>query len=175
MRRAISMIELIFSIVILGIVFLSIPLIIQNANTSLESTHDSKGYYHALALMQIIIAKPWDHNNIDDLSTSEVYYILGADCVGRTGLTPGESRRMCDPALTPTTNPMIANANYAAIDHFQDYTQEVEGFTLSTSIAYADPNLKLISIPLSKNGALLSTYYYYAANIGTDVPSIKEQ
>lgn len=76
-RNAFTMIELIFSIVIVGVVILSIPLIVRQSNANTIMSQNVIGYYNALTLMETIKSKPWDRNNIDDFNASGVYYILG--------------------------------------------------------------------------------------------------
>lgn len=75
-RNAFTMIELIFSIVIVGVVILSIPLIVRQSNANTIMSQNVIGYYNALTLMETIKSKPWDRNNIDDFNASGVYYIL---------------------------------------------------------------------------------------------------
>lgn len=75
-RAGFTMIELIFSIVIVGLVILSIPLIVRQSNLNTAMSQNVIGYYNALTLMETIKSKPWDTNNIADFETSGEYYIL---------------------------------------------------------------------------------------------------
>lgn len=78
-RAGFTMIELIFSIVIVGLVILSIPLIVRQSNLNTIMSQNVIGYYNALTLMETIKSKPWDTNNITDFETSGEYYILNTN------------------------------------------------------------------------------------------------
>lgn len=75
-RGAFTMIELIFSIVIVGLVILSIPLIVRQSNLNTIMSQNVIGYYNALTLMETIKSKPWDKSNVADFISSGEYYIL---------------------------------------------------------------------------------------------------
>ncbi len=78
-RAGFTMIELIFSIVIVGLVILSIPLIVRQSNLNAITSQNVIGYYNALTLMETIKSKPWDTNNVADFVTSGEYYILNTN------------------------------------------------------------------------------------------------
>lgn len=63
MRKALTLIELILSMVIIGIVFTIIPRLIQSMNQSAQVTIKEEAMYNAMALMGAIINLPWDENN----------------------------------------------------------------------------------------------------------------
>ena len=63
MRRALTMVELIFTMVIIGLVFMVIPKIVFVTNKSFETTVKEDALYNAMALMGIIIHLPWDEEN----------------------------------------------------------------------------------------------------------------
>lgn len=157
-KRAFTMIELIFSIIIVGLVILSIPLIVRQSSANNIMSQNVLGYYNALTLIDTIRKKPWDSNNIDDFLKSGEYYILqtgnaATDCkildtqanahiLTKKGLANANRRRMCDPQ-SRTASPIVYNARLAAINDFQGYTTKVVSngndiFQLSTSISYAN-------------------------------------
>lgn len=237
-RSAFTMIELIFSIVIVGIVILSIPLIVRQSSANTIMSQNVIGYYNALTLMETIKSKPWDRSSISDFNASGVYYILNTgnndtDCKPSTvnfqvterqddgteitvtkqavqintkrGLANANKRRMCDPN-NKNASAISANNNLESINDFQDYEKKVIGkvsdgneiFTLKTNIKYAGINfgngtqagsitgarratddIKTINITLERinpNGTseAIATFTYHAANIGTDIPLIKD-
>jgi hypothetical protein len=63
MRRALTMVELIFTMVIIGLVFMVIPKIVFVTNKSFETTVKEEALYNAMALMGIIVRLPWDEEN----------------------------------------------------------------------------------------------------------------
>lgn len=226
-RTAFTFIELVFSIVIVGIVILSIPLIIRQSNANSILSQNVIGYYNALTLINTIKRKPWDANNVgsgdnNNFVASGGYYILqtgnnsldcrvldkGSNVYSKPGLGISDRRRMCDPkhrraaAITPSNS--LDN-----IGAFHKYTQTVSSggtkfFTITVAVRYVDINygsdsttgeifdtanqgvgngpatdIKRITLQLHRNfpdgsSELVSTYTYYAANVGTDVPFSKD-
>ena len=146
-RAAFTMIELIFSIVIVGLVILSIPLIVRQSNLNTAMSQNVIGYYNALTLMETIKSKPWDKNNVADFISSGEYYILNTDedsCkiltittgikdddgnianVGKNiytkkGLSTANKRRMCDPDQTKKASAIAANNALESINDFHNY------------------------------------------------------
>ncbi|RDU65218.1 type II secretion system protein [Helicobacter sp. MIT 14-3879] len=216
-KRGFTMIELVFSIVIVGIVILSIPLIVRQSNANTMMSQNVLGYYNALTLMETIKNKPWDRNNIADFISSGEYYILNTgqtatDCKildkksdakikTKKGLGNANRRRMCDPSSKSALK-IQANSRLEAINDFQGYTQKIASngvdiFQLSVDVNYADINfgnettagsltnvnritdIKLINVTLmrflpNQNPETVAVYKYYATNIGSDIPFIKD-
>lgn len=232
-RSAFSFIELIFSIVVVGLVILSIPLIVRQSNANAIESQNVLGYYNALTLMETIRSKPWDAANVADFKNSGEYYILLTDenapqCKRppknepgdptakanywtKDGLGNADRRRMCDPGTKDDPTPrrataIVKNDKLESIGAFNDHegTTNVGGnafFKLKVKVEYVDANLKTginpgnpavftgangrtsdvkkITITLRRNNPIkdtqddVSTYTYYAANIGTDVPFSK--
>lgn len=63
MRRALTLIELILTMVIIGIVFTVIPRLIHAMNQTSKTAQQEEAMYNAVALMGAIINLPWDNNN----------------------------------------------------------------------------------------------------------------
>jgi len=157
-KRAFSLVELIFSIVIIGISFLSIPTIMTVISRSTEATVDTKGYYHALAQMGIILSKSWDENNVDDWDEANVVYILDTDdnnldtdCNGtKLGLyQDSEYRRQCEENNSSNPNASLSSTfgtaddgeiSFDDLDDFDGGTQTVENFKIDIGVAYVDSN-----------------------------------
>lgn len=192
------MIELVFAIVIIGITILTIPLFIEQTHDHLQRTDDSKGYYHALALMQIARIKPWDSANINDFEASNLYYVLDTTEAGyecnhdadgfrkRPGMvaTHHKERRLCAPS--PKSAEAIAGDSLTSLN-FASYNETVEDkYDLSIKAEYVDSttlapvvgvnittNTKHLQVTMGKNGEDIAHYHYYATNIGTDTPITK--
>jgi len=64
-RPAIAMIELIFSIVIMGIVLLSAPMLISVASKSTSVALQQEGINEAASRINMILTYDWDENNIN--------------------------------------------------------------------------------------------------------------
>lgn len=63
MRKGLTLIELILSMVIIGIVFTVIPRLIMSMNQSAQVTIKEEAMFNAMAMMGAIINLPWDNNN----------------------------------------------------------------------------------------------------------------
>lgn len=219
-RSAFTFIELVFSIVVVGIVILSIPLIVRQSNANTIESQNVIGYYNALTLMNTIRNKPWDLNNVvgvpgNDFTASGGYYILQTgnqnfDCkqdpnrinvYTKPGLGISDRRRMCDPNLKMAQQ-ITQSEDFDNIGAFNNYSTTIssngkEFFVIDVDVRYVDVNfgnvttpgsiqssrgitdVKEIEVKLSRknpNGTneYISTYKYYATNIGTDVPFAKD-
>lgn len=218
-RSAFTFIELVFSIVVVGLVILSIPLIVRQSNANTIESQNVIGYYNALTLMNTIRNKPWDLGNtqgvVNDFTASGGYYILNTgntnincrvldpgkpNIISKPGLGISDRRRMCDPSAKQAQS-ITQSSNLDNIGAFNNYSQTITSggnnfFTLDVSVKYVDvdfgngtnagkitnatgiTDIKEIEVKLSRhiNGANepVSTYKYYATNIGTDVPFAKD-
>ncbi len=63
MRKGLTLIELIFSMTIIGIVFTVIPKLIMSMNQSAQTTIKEEAMFNTVAMMGAIINLPWDENN----------------------------------------------------------------------------------------------------------------
>ena len=63
MRRAMTLIELIFSMMIVALVFTVVPKILFVTNRSFETAVKEEALYNAMALMGIVVRLPWDEAN----------------------------------------------------------------------------------------------------------------
>lgn len=63
MRKGLTLIELILSMVIIGIVFTVIPKLIMSMNQGAQITIKEEAMYNAVAQMGMILNLPWDNNN----------------------------------------------------------------------------------------------------------------
>jgi len=100
LRPAIAMIELIFAIVILGIVLMSAPQLISTANQSGYVTLQQEGIHEASSQMNLILSMPWDEQNTNELYIPPILRVAGGDVnlnenasTGRRAGTPSQSNR----------------------------------------------------------------------------------
>ncbi len=85
-RPAIAMIELIFAIVIMGIVMMSAPMLISTAVQSTTVALKQEGISQAVSDVSIILTHEWDENNLDD--TSVLHVTDGDDALDATVAAP---------------------------------------------------------------------------------------
>lgn len=154
MKKAFTLIELVFSIVVVGLAVLSIPLIVRQSSVNTVASQNVFGYYNALTLLETIKNKPWDEANVLDYNTSGEYYILQTNDADNTnpqennscapdttkkdpsvkissigtkkGLGDANRRRMCDPTYRQPTQ-IIKNQNLASINNFDSYVSIIKG------------------------------------------------
>jgi prepilin-type N-terminal cleavage/methylation domain-containing protein len=168
MRHAFSMIELIFTLVVLGIVFLTIPTIMQINSESLEDMQETKGLYHAYARAKLIGGKYWDENNSVESNGSLYYRVLSTqedannelNCTGRDesvrlrkghyiGTQDTRYRRICAEEGFGATLPLNFNdGNFNDIDDFNEDKETLGGrFELNTSVSYVRYALDTTTTP----------------------------
>ena len=63
MRRALTIIELIFTVVIIALIFTVIPRIIYVSNKSIQTSATEEAIFNLMAKMSDIVFKEWDENN----------------------------------------------------------------------------------------------------------------
>jgi len=162
MRKALTLIELILSMVIIGIVFTVIPRLVMSMNQSSQVTIKEEAMYNAMAQMGMILNLPWDNNNTQNpqilsvnagdaaysCNTASGYriggFVGGRNCVGGAAYNAGA----------------IANEDERNdIDDFHDTnltadkncSSGVKGlYAIATTVIYADD-------PASAGVATLST------------------
>lgn len=100
-RPAIAMIELIFAIVIMGIVMMSAPMLISTASKSSYVAIQQEGINEAASRINMIMGYAWDENNTNDTYIPPVLFVSNGtadlnvsdtNTSRRTG-TPSESQR----------------------------------------------------------------------------------
>ena len=80
MRKGLTLIELILSMVIIGIVFTVIPRLIMSMNQSTQTTIKEEAMFNAMAQMGAIINLPWDNNNTQNSQILNVNPPSAYDC-----------------------------------------------------------------------------------------------
>lgn len=101
MRKGLTLIELILSMVIIGIVFTVIPRLIMSMNQSTQTTLKEEAMYNAMAQIGMVLNLPWDNNNTQNSQILSVNagntayecnttsgYRIGGFIGGRNCITP---------------------------------------------------------------------------------------
>ncbi|OHD90099.1 type II secretion system protein [Sulfuricurvum sp. RIFCSPLOWO2_12_FULL_43_24] len=81
MRNALTLIELILSMMIIGIVFTVIPRLVMSMNQSAQVTLKEEAMYNAMAQIGMILNLPWDENNTEHdqiLQTDSLSYVCNS-------------------------------------------------------------------------------------------------
>lgn len=188
MRRGLTLIELIFSMVIIAIVFTVVPKIIFASNKSLELSMKEDALFSAYSLMGSIIKLDWDENTtkggkiLDTNDTICTDYKVG----GFVG-----SRNCIDSNLTASAiGQDNGSSDYNDIDDYNNYPidinktvngNKVNEYKVTAHIHYVDSNyaietttrnLKEINVTVvpgnnnTKMTGFKSSFFYYSANLG---------
>ncbi len=86
-RSAFTIIELIFAIVVIGVTLLTVPLMIETNNKSLERSLSQEAIFLAAALLSSESTKEWDANSIVSTSNADEYVLAKILDVGALGAT----------------------------------------------------------------------------------------
>ena len=145
-KYSFTIIELIFAIVVIGIVSTSIPMLLTTSTNIQETNMKEKSFFNAYSTLNLIQVQAWDENN-----TQEGKYktILTAD--------NGDSELLCqrkgiqqlnrnlgavcatEDNKTSTIGPdkdENSSEDYDDMDDFNDYSTEVGDFNISVNVKY---------------------------------------
>ena len=159
LRPAIAMIELIFAIVVMGIVLMTAPLLIQQAAKSSYVATQQEGIHEAASQISMIMGNYWDENNTVSSSAEDVIVTTASTVTDLNGTirrigTPQESKRafIGDMGNIYTTTPPASlgpdsdlddiddfngNANlYEVESSSADYIEKETDITITTSVVY---------------------------------------
>lgn len=154
MRKALTLIELILSMVIIAIVFTVIPRLVQSMNQSTQTVIKEEAMYNAMAQIGMIINLPWDNNNTQNpqilsVTNGDPAYDCNATSGYRTGGFIGG--RNCIKPLGTNYNASTVigkeDTQYNDIDDYHDTNISadkncsgvVKGlFKIGTTVTYVD-------------------------------------
>lgn len=144
MRRAFTIIELLVSIVVIGIALMSLPLALEQSAKSGEVASLQDSYYKAYSLLKEISSKPWDAKSAAlylDGNNSLILDVTNGDSTlarvsnARVGSFYADSTmRIFYPSQTLASQ--ISSANQNSIDGFNGLSESVANTALSVSIDY---------------------------------------
>ncbi len=165
-RPAIAMIELIFAIVVMGIVMMSAPMLISTASSTTTVALQQEGIHEATSRINMILTYPWDESDTNDSCIPPVLHVstAGNDLLAENGTTgrrigiPIDSNSrtfLCAGQELNATYPLGSEAGDADdIDDFsndpslvdigdagagKDYIEQTT-VNIATAITYADDN-----------------------------------
>ncbi len=92
-RPAIAMIELIFAIVVMGIVMMSAPMLVSTAQKTTSVALQQEGINQAVSRVSQILTHEWDENISANLESTGCVPVLYVSSAGDTELNMGTNRR----------------------------------------------------------------------------------
>ena len=134
LRPAIAMIELIFAIVIMGIVMMSAPMLISTATQSTYVAMQQEGINEAATQVSIIMGYAWDENDTDDTYAPILHVTAGASDLAEVATTarrkgtPNESQRTFIFADANTSNLFATTVTALGSDGAGEVPDDVDDF-----------------------------------------------
>lgn len=137
-KRALTLLESIFMIVVIGLVMPFLPYITHQSNLVIESFN--KSTYFTLGYTKAILSskKLWDENNTNDLATTGKYYVLNTNATSnqnsllnctsnyRSGHYQAQNRRKCSTTnLSATTLGVDTPETFYNFDDVDDFNDTV--------------------------------------------------
>lgn len=189
MRNGLTLIELILSMVIIGVVFTVIPRLVISMNQSASVTIKEEAMYNALAQIGMIISLPWDNNNTQngqilrvthgngayECNTSSGYriggFVGGRNCIGASGIDFNAS------------GPGQEDAVYNDVDDYHDTNISADKncsstlkkglYAMETSVVYVDDpspagNAVLQTVPKGAGQSSNTKYIRVRVGYGAD-------
>ena len=134
MKKALTIIELIFTVVILALIFTVIPRIIFVSNKSIETSATEEAIFNMMAKMSDIVFKEWDENNTQSdeiLVVNDPPQNLALDCNSTYGYRIGGFRgsRNCKDDINISS--IGADSNEPPYDDIDDYNNLEENTSTS--------------------------------------------
>jgi len=159
MRRGLTLIELIFTIVIIAIVFTVIPKIVLSLNKADKFSIRQDAIFNGISMMKMISNMPWDGNNTD---SSDILHVTNGsfDCNRTTFLRDGSfiGGRTCEDNLSASDISAIPGKINYDENHTGDFNNKdvnASYYGLHVAVKYIDDNIsynnKTATINLNKN------------------------
>lgn len=135
LRPAIAMLELIFALVIMGIVLMSAPMLIGTASQSTNVALQQEGINEAASRVNMIMGYPWDENNVEDNYRPPILNVTNGDSAfAKVGTTqrrvgiPLESQRTfirIDSNSTSNLNASSLQSDAGDADDIDDFIGDI--------------------------------------------------
>jgi len=178
MRNGLTLIELIFSMVIISIVFSIVPKIIFASNKSIQTSVKEDAIFNAYTMLGSIVKLDWDENtNVHgEILKTDLNQGTVNDC-NETRIGGFIGSRNCKDG-NDSASP-IAQEDWNDIDDYHSYENNLSKYKLNVNVAYVDSNynatagtseLKEINVTVESNSAktagFKSSFFYHSANLG---------
>ncbi|MDD3598136.1 prepilin-type N-terminal cleavage/methylation domain-containing protein [Sulfuricurvum sp.] len=169
MRKGLTLIELILSMVIIGIVFTVIPRLIMSMNQSTQTTLKEEAMYNAMAQIGMVLNLPWDNNNTQN---SQILSVNAGDAAYNCNTTSGYRIGGFIGGRNCITPPLESYAAGAIGQEGDGLSNDIDDFH-NTNIT-ADKNCTGVVLGLFRIGTTV-TYVIDPASTGTIALSTADQ
>ncbi len=139
MKKAFTLIEIIFTIVIMAGIFMVIPKILMMANKNESFAMKQDAYFNAISLTKIASSLAWDENNTESLG------ILSTDindipCDASTNIRVGSflsaNGRTCQDSLSASVLGSEEGSDYLFFDDIDDFNGSIINTTANGNNRY---------------------------------------
>jgi len=174
MRHGLTLIEMIFSMIIIATVFTVVPKIIFSSNKAIALSMKEDALFNAYALMGSISKLAWDENTLVDGKNLNTADNTCSDY--RIGGFLG-SRNCIDSSLYASSIGSDGG-DYDDVDDYDGYVEPItvgteNRYNLSTTVEYGTTQeLKKITVTVASHADnnkiknFQSSFFYYSANLG---------
>ena len=163
LRPAIAMIELIFAIVIMGIVMMSAPMLISTATKSTYIAIQQEGINEAASRVNMIMGYEWDQNDTNSSYIPPILHTNSATAdlkeVGITGRRIGIPMQSKRTYFVSDSNTTELNASSLSIDGAND----IDDFSGNINLTLQDTDTNTIDY-VEKTTVDINTTVAYAAD-----------
>ena len=195
MKKALTLIELIFTIVIIAAVFTVIPKIIYVSNKTLEFSKKEDAIFNMMSKIMDISLKEYDQQNTkyDDILLTGNNNVLECNTTTNYRIGGFAGSRNCKNAIYESNIPTNEDGEYDYIEGYNGVGEKVSyghtNYDLNISVNYIKEwtkddyknnslfykfnktgsdkrNIKRVLITISNNDSNISSVTYYSANIG---------
>ena len=188
-KNALTLIELILSMLIIGIVFTIVPKIIFASNKSMQLSMKEDALFNAYSLMGSVLKLTWDENTLSEgkILHTDANRNNEKKCDdNRTGRFAGS--RNCIDSDDNATKINREDSDYNDIDDYDDYDEDISvggknRYKIIVDVNYVDVNYsnpsktdtteyKEINVTIEnhsdnkKIGNFKSSFFYYSTNLG---------
>jgi len=147
LKKGLTLIELIFTIVIISFVFTVIPKMLQVSNESLSFSSKEDALFNMYSQMMDIVVKEYDENNTkyDDILLSGEDSVL--ECNSSTGYRIGgfKGSRNCFNKVDESNIPSSPKRPFEALEDYNGLNYQISSghkeYNLSVTVGYTDDNI----------------------------------
>lgn len=145
MRKALTLIELVFTIVIISLVFSVIPKVVLSLNKSDKFSIRQDALLNGVSMLNFISKLPWDENNTN---SADILHVTSGNfnCDSNTTLRVGGfvGARSCEENLNASILGTEGASEYTLYNDFDDFLNEnnitASHYRLETKVQYTADN-----------------------------------
>lgn len=179
-KPAFTLVELIFSIVIIALVFTVVPKLLFVTTKTMEVSIKEDGLFAAMSMLGDIVRLPWDDNTI--ISGGKILDTGANTCTDRRigGFLGSRNCLNSSDAATPSGS-FGGVEPFGDIDDYHGYSSTTSNgrvdYSLDVDVVYTDRallvsggtnELKEVTVSVTSTGKtnLCSSFFYHSANLG---------